>query len=238
MSTRRYEFSPRASVAGYQIGRRGLLKAGAGVAGAAALGLTMGPRLASAQLDLGSATGDLSFGSNYSNEVPKAGLQASIDAFPNTECDRQHQYDRPQYLPGKHHHLPAKPGRCHLLVRRLPHAVLRRAGSARPDRRCLGPGSERLMSEGFKLASTGHDGLLYFVPFNYYSWGIYYRPSVFEENELDPADHARRAEGAGRRDGRPPALLRLPSAMAVNGRRWAPSISSTSASTATSSIWT
>src|SRR3954467_2660452 len=59
MSSRRSEFSPRPSVAGYQIGRRGLLKAGAGLAGAAALATTVGSRFASAQLDLGSATGDV-----------------------------------------------------------------------------------------------------------------------------------------------------------------------------------
>jgi multiple sugar transport system substrate-binding protein len=38
------------------------------------------------------------------------------------------------------------------------------------------------MSEGFKLASTGQDGQLYFVPWTYYAWGIHYRPSLFEEN--------------------------------------------------------
>ena len=43
-------------------------------------------------------------------------------------------------------------------------------------------GLNDLMSEGFKQASTGEDVNLYFVPFNYYSWGIYYRPSLFEEN--------------------------------------------------------
>ena len=38
------------------------------------------------------------------------------------------------------------------------------------------------MSEGFKLASTGQDGQLYFVPWTYYAWGIHFRPSLFEEN--------------------------------------------------------
>jgi multiple sugar transport system substrate-binding protein len=38
------------------------------------------------------------------------------------------------------------------------------------------------LSEGFKLASTGLDGQLYFVPWIYYAWGIHYRPSLFEEN--------------------------------------------------------
>jgi multiple sugar transport system substrate-binding protein len=38
------------------------------------------------------------------------------------------------------------------------------------------------LGEGFKVASTGNDGKQYFVPWNYYIWGVYYRPSVFEEN--------------------------------------------------------
>ena len=38
------------------------------------------------------------------------------------------------------------------------------------------------MSEGFKVASTGQDGKMYFVPWSYYCWGIHYRPSVFAEN--------------------------------------------------------
>jgi hypothetical protein len=42
------------------------------------------------------------------------------------------------------------------------------------------------LSEGFKIASTGDDGLQYFVPWTYYIWGIYYRPSLFEENGWTP----------------------------------------------------
>jgi multiple sugar transport system substrate-binding protein len=35
---------------------------------------------------------------------------------------------------------------------------------------------------GFKVASTGDDGKMYFVPTSYYCWGIHYRKSLFEEN--------------------------------------------------------
>jgi multiple sugar transport system substrate-binding protein len=37
------------------------------------------------------------------------------------------------------------------------------------------------MSAGFKKASTGEDGKLYFVPFTYYCWGIHYRKSLFAD---------------------------------------------------------
>jgi multiple sugar transport system substrate-binding protein len=36
-------------------------------------------------------------------------------------------------------------------------------------------------SEAFKLASTGNDGEQYFVPFIFYPWAIFYRPSVFAD---------------------------------------------------------
>ncbi len=48
------------------------------------------------------------------------------------------------------------------------------------------PGLNDVLTEGFKLASTGQDGKLYFVPWTYYCWGIHYRPSVFEANGWTP----------------------------------------------------
>ncbi|MDY7100321.1 MAG: ABC transporter substrate-binding protein [Actinomycetota bacterium] len=38
------------------------------------------------------------------------------------------------------------------------------------------------MSEGFRNASTASDGNQYFVPFTFYAWGVHYRKSLFEEN--------------------------------------------------------
>ena len=80
MSTRNSRTSPSPSTFGYQFSRRGLLK---GAAGATALGLSLPSWLASAQVELGTATGELTVGSNYSNELPKKALHAAIDAFPN-----------------------------------------------------------------------------------------------------------------------------------------------------------
>lgn len=186
MSSRRSEFSPRPSVAGYQIGRRGLLKAGAGLAGAAALATTAGSRFASAQIDLGSATGDVSFGSNYSDEVPKSGLQASIDALPNknvtvkvnTVDHNTYQENITTYLQNPDDVISWFAG-----YRMRYFAAQDLLG---PIDDVWGQGLNDTMSAGFKLASTGDDGKLYFVPYNYYAWGIYYRPSLFEENSWTP----------------------------------------------------
>jgi multiple sugar transport system substrate-binding protein len=80
MSTRKYFMSPTPSSAGYRLNRRGLLK---GAAGVSAAGLSLPSWLASAQVELGTASGELTVGSNYSNEVPKQALHAALDAFPN-----------------------------------------------------------------------------------------------------------------------------------------------------------
>ena len=39
--------------------------------------------LARAQVELGTASGELTVGSNYSDDLPKQGLYAAIEAFPN-----------------------------------------------------------------------------------------------------------------------------------------------------------
>ena len=75
-------------------------------------------------------TGTVTFGSNESGGVPK---KRFADVFTAVRSHRkvktQGQHRRPQHVPGEHQQLPAgQPGRHVLLVRRLPHAVLRRAG--------------------------------------------------------------------------------------------------------------
>lgn len=70
------------------------------------------------------------------------------------------------------------------------------------------------LGEGFKVASTGYDGKQYFVPWGYYIWGVYYRPSLFEEKQLDAADEPRRATKPLRRHGGRP-----------DGSGWAPRFS-------------
>ncbi len=186
MSSRSSEFSPRPSLAGYQIGRRGLLKAGAGLAGGAALAATIGPRFASAQIDLGSATGEVSLGSNYSDEVPKAGLQAAVDAFPNknvtvkinTVDHNSFQENITTYLQNPDDVISWFAGY------RMRYFAAQ--GLLGPIDDVWEQGLNDTMSAGFKLASTGDDDKLYFVPWNYYAWGIYYRPSLFEENGWTP----------------------------------------------------
>lgn len=183
MAARNTRPSPSPSLFGYSLNRRSLLQ---GAAGAAALGFGLSAGRASAQIEVGKASGELTVGSNYSNDRPKEGLHASIDAFPNknvtiklNEVDHNtFQENITTYLQNPDDVIPWFAG-------------YRMQYFAAQD--LLGPiddvwasGLNDTMSEGFKLASTGQDGKLYFVPWTYYCWGIHYRPSIFEENGWSP----------------------------------------------------
>src|SRR5215203_5928371 len=170
--------SPSPSMFGYTLSRRGVVK---GAVGAAALGLGLPRGLARAQVELGTATGEVTLGSNYSDPVPKAGLAAAVEAFPNknvqvitnTVDHNTFQENITTYLQNPDDVIAWFAG-------------YRMQFFAAQD--LLGPiddvweaGLNDQMSEGFKLASTGQDGKMYFVPWTYYCWGIHYRPSLFEE---------------------------------------------------------
>jgi multiple sugar transport system substrate-binding protein len=183
MTARNNRRSPNPSEYGYTLNRRGLLK---GAAGAAALGLGLPAGFARAQVEPGTASGELTVGSNYSNDLPKQGVHAAFEAFPNknitiklNEVDHNtFQENITTYLQNPDDVIPWFAG-------------YRMQFFAAQD--LLGPiddvweaGLNDTMSEGFKLASTGEDGQLYFVPWTYYCWGIHYRPSLFEEHEWTP----------------------------------------------------
>jgi len=183
MATRISHRSPSPSQLGYSIGRRGLLKA---AAGAAAVGAGMQIGGASAQVELGTATGEVTFGSNYSDQVPKDAIQAAIDALPNenltvavnTTDHNTFQENITTYLQNPDDVLTWFAG-----YRMRFFAAQGLVGQIND---VWDAGLNDILSEGFKLASTGDDGNQYFVPMYYYSWGIYYRPSLFEEHGWTP----------------------------------------------------
>jgi len=176
MVTRKTLVSPSPSRFGYALGRRGLLK---GAAGAAALGLGLprGVARAGYQVELGTASGELAVGSNYSNALPKEALAATLDAFPNDNVTiRLNAVDHNTFqenittsLQNPDDVIPWFAGyRMRFFAAQ---------GLLGPIDDVWASGLNETMSEGFKLASTGDDGQLYFVPMGYYCWGIHYRPS-------------------------------------------------------------
>jgi multiple sugar transport system substrate-binding protein len=185
MTARSTDRSPSPSLVGFQLGRRGLLK---GAAGAAALGLGLpaGLDLRSAHAQASpatpTATGELTVGSNYSNDVPKRALHAALEAFPNknvtialNEVDHNtFQENITTYLQNPDDVIPWFAG-----YRMRFFAAQELLG---PINDVWDAGLNDVLTEAFKVASTGDDGNLYFVPWTYYNWGIFYRPSLFEEN--------------------------------------------------------
>jgi multiple sugar transport system substrate-binding protein len=168
---------------GYPLSRRGILK---GAAGAAALGLGLRAGLTQAQVELGTATGELTVGSNYSNDLPKEALHALIEAFPNENVTvALNEVDHNTFQENITTYLQ-NPDDVFAWFAGYRMQFFAAQGVLGPIDDVWEAGLNDIMSEGFKLASTGQDGHLYFVPITYYCWGIHYRPSLFEENGWTP----------------------------------------------------
>jgi len=158
------------------------LKGAAGVAGAAAAGLILPGGFASAQDALKPGTGDLTFGSNYSDPLPQQGFHAAIDAFPNknvtvklNESDHNtFQQNITTYLQNPDDVLTWFAGY------RMRYFASQGLVGDISD--VWNAGLSGVQTDGFKGASTGDDGKMYFVPWLYYCWGVHYRPSIFQQN--------------------------------------------------------
>ena len=169
-----------ASVAATRIGRRSLLKgaaAGAGLLGATGLLAACGS--GGSSTGAGSdATGPLSFGSNQSDATPRKAYEAMVAGFndpaiqimTNTIDHNTFQENINNYLQGQ----PDDVFTWFAGYRMQFFAQQQLAG----DLSDVWSGI-RGNSDALKKASTAADGKQYFVPFDYYPWAVYYRPSVF-----------------------------------------------------------
>jgi multiple sugar transport system substrate-binding protein len=120
--------------------------------------------------------GQVTFGSNYSNEKPAAGMAAAlkttgVDVKINTVDHNTYQENFNTYI-------------------QQPDDVISWFAGYRmrafAKKGVVGDVSDVWsgitgMSEGFKSASSGLDGKQYFVPFYFYPWGVHYRKSVFAD---------------------------------------------------------
>ena len=156
---------------------------GAAPAGAAAPGATDAPGATSAPgtaaapaTTAAAAGGEVTFGSNYSDEKPKAGMAAAlattgVNVKINTTDHNTYQQNFNTYI-------------------QQPDDVISWFAGYRmrafASKGVVGDVSDVWagitgMSEGFKSASSGLDGKQYFVPFYFYPWAVHYRKSLFEE---------------------------------------------------------
>jgi multiple sugar transport system substrate-binding protein len=178
---------------GFALSRRSLLTGAAGAAGLvgvssllAACGDDDGGDSGSATTaadggggSSGAATGEVTFGSNYSDEKPKAGIEAMMAAFPNKNVSvKINTTDHNTYQENITTYL------------QQPDDVLSWFAGYRmrffADQGLVGDISDVWsgitdLSDAFKTASTGNDGKQYFVPLYYYTWAVNHSKSLFDE---------------------------------------------------------
>ncbi|MBM6620788.1 extracellular solute-binding protein [Micrococcaceae bacterium RIT802] len=127
-------------------------------------------------------TGDITFGSNQSDAVPKAAYQKIIDGFVkesgskvsiNTVDHNTFQEQINSYLQGD----PDDVFSWFSGYRMRFFADQGLAGDISSVWDTIG----KNFSESFKAAATASDGKQYFVPLSYYPWAVFYRKSVFED---------------------------------------------------------
>jgi multiple sugar transport system substrate-binding protein len=169
-----------ASVRG--VSRRTLLR---GAVGAGALLAT--PSLlaacgggASGSGSSGAATGTVTVGSNQSDAVPKAAIQAVMDAFQKANSGltaKVNTIDHNSFQENINNYLQGSPDDVWMWFsgyRMRFFASKGLAGDISDVWKDLAG-----MSDALKKASTGDDGKQYFVPSTYYPWAVFYRKSVF-----------------------------------------------------------
>ena len=173
--------TPQSSLISTPISRRMLFQGTMSAAALAALAACSSGSSSSATASAGTAaSGNVTFGSNQSDAVPKAAYAEIIKAYQaqskvtvaiNTVDHNSFQENINNYLQGS------------------PDDVFSWFAGYRmrffADQGLVGDVSDVWknvtgMSDGLKAASTADDGKQYFVPFTTYPWAVFYRPSIFK----------------------------------------------------------
>jgi multiple sugar transport system substrate-binding protein len=129
------------------------------------------------------ASGTVTFGSNYSDPVPKAALKATLDRFTKVSgIDvKLNSVDHNTFQEQINSYLQGKPDDVFSWFAgyRMQFFAQRKLATPIDDVwESLAP----QMSPALKTQSTGLDGHQYFVPLYYYAWGVFYRKSVFKQH--------------------------------------------------------
>jgi multiple sugar transport system substrate-binding protein len=157
--------------------RRTLLK---GMLGAGALAASA-PVLAACgdSSSSGAAGGTVTFGSNWSDEVPKKGIQAMMDGWTKGKVDIN-TVDHNSFQENINNYLQGGPDDVFgwfAGYRMQFFAEQGLIGDISDVWSDIGGG----FSDAMKQQSTGKDGKQYFVPIYYYPWAVFYRKSVWQE---------------------------------------------------------
>jgi multiple sugar transport system substrate-binding protein len=172
------------------VSRRSVLKA---VTGGAALAVTPSLLLAACGSSsggststktaaaAGAATGTITFGSNYSDPVPKAAFAAMIAGFTAKNSGAKvniNTVDHNTFQNNINNYLQGTPDDLYTWFAGYRMRFFAKQGLADPiDDVWDKIGAN--FSDAFKAASKGDDGHYYFVPLYNYPWAIFYRKSVW-----------------------------------------------------------
>ncbi len=127
-------------------------------------------------------TGSMTFGSNYSDQVPKDAMQAVVDAFTakTTITVNVNTVEHGKFQDTINAYLQATPDDAFTWFAGYRMRFFAAQGLA-TDISDVWASIASNYSDAFKTASTGDDGKQYFIPFYNYPWVVIYRKSFFQE---------------------------------------------------------
>ncbi len=176
--TAEFQQSPSPSEVGFALGRRDVLKGAAALGGIAAFSGVLAA--CGGGDDAGSASGTIRVGSNYSNELPNAGLRAALDSLPNDDLTIElNEVDHNTYQEQIVAYLQDPPDDVAPWFAGFRLQALASQDLLLDISDVWTDGLDDVLSGGFKQAST-YEGKQYFVPWTYYSWQVHYRKSVWD----------------------------------------------------------
>jgi multiple sugar transport system substrate-binding protein len=176
------------SVAATSVGRRSVLAGGLGLGAALGGSVLLAACGGSSNSGGGgggasSATGQVTFGSNASDAVPKKTLQTVLDAFQKANSGitvKVNTVDHNTFQEQINNYLQGKPDDVFTWFAGYRMRFFAAQG-------LIGDVSDVWSnlsgySDALKTASTGDDGKQYIVPGTYYPWAVFYRKSVWQKH--------------------------------------------------------
>jgi multiple sugar transport system substrate-binding protein len=124
--------------------------------------------------------GNVTFGSNYSDAVPKKAIQDVMNAFTKAAGTtvKINTVDHNTFQTNINNYLQGSPDQVFTWFAGYRMQFFAAQGLAAPIDD-IWAGIADQYSQGFQTASTGADGKKYFIPFYNYPWAYFYRKSVF-----------------------------------------------------------
>jgi multiple sugar transport system substrate-binding protein len=164
------------------VDRRSLLRGALLGAGALALPGAMSACGSGSSSSSGTAKKTVTFGSNYSDAVPKAAIASVMKGFESSsgKTVKINTVDHNTFQENINRYLQGTPDDAYTWFAGYRMQFFAKQGLA-VDISDVWQGIGGNFSDALKAASTGEDGKQYFVPFYYYPWAVFYRKSVWQQ---------------------------------------------------------